>query len=55
MASTKMACAVPAMDLENQVLKILGATTAYRIEGEELILLIGGDQVLARFEAVYLR
>ena len=54
MASTKMACAAPAMDLESQVLKMLGATTGYRIEGEELILM-GGDQVLARFAAVYLR
>ena len=36
------------------VLKMLDATTAYRIEGEQLTLL-GGDQVLARFEAVYLR
>lgn len=52
---TQMACAAPAMDLERQVLKMLGATTAYRIEGEELTLLIGGDQVLARFESVYLR
>ncbi len=42
------------MELESQVLKMLGATTAYRIEGEQLALL-GGDQILARFEAVYLR
>jgi uncharacterized lipoprotein YbaY/uncharacterized lipoprotein NlpE involved in copper resistance/heat shock protein HslJ len=54
MASTKMACMVPFMELESQVLKMLGATTAYRIEGEQLTL-FGGDQVLARFEAVYLR
>jgi uncharacterized lipoprotein YbaY/heat shock protein HslJ/uncharacterized lipoprotein NlpE involved in copper resistance len=54
MASTKMACVPPFMELESQVLKMLGATTAYRIEGEQLTLL-GGDQVLARFEAVYLR
>ena len=54
MASTKMACAAPFMELESQVLKKLGDTTAYRIEGEQLTLL-GGDQVLARFEAVYLR
>jgi len=53
MASTKMACVPPFMELENRVLKMLGATTAYRIEGEKLTLL-GGDQVLARFEAVYL-
>ena len=54
MASTKMACVPPFMELESQVLKMLGDTTAYRIEGEQLTLL-GGDQVLARFEAVYLR
>jgi uncharacterized lipoprotein YbaY/heat shock protein HslJ len=54
MASTKMACVPPFMELESQVLKMLGATTAYRIEGQQLTLL-GGDQILARFEAVYLR
>lgn len=54
MASTKMACVPPFMEIESQVLKMLGATTGYRIEGEQLTLL-GGDQVLARFEAVYLR
>lgn len=54
MASTKMACVAPLMELESHVLKMLGATTGYRIEGEQLTLL-GGDQVLARFEAVYLR
>jgi uncharacterized lipoprotein YbaY/heat shock protein HslJ/uncharacterized lipoprotein NlpE involved in copper resistance len=54
MASTKMACVPPFMELESQVLKMLGATTAYRIEGEQLTLL-GGAEVLARFEAVYLR
>lgn len=54
MASTKMACVPPLMELESQVLKMLGATTAYRIEGEQLTLL-GGDQILARFEVVYLR
>jgi putative lipoprotein len=54
MAGTQMACASPFMELESQVLKMLGATTGYRIEGEQLTLL-AGDQVLARFEAVYLR
>jgi heat shock protein HslJ len=42
------------MELESQVLKMLGATTSYRIAGEQLTLL-GGNQVLARFEAVYLK
>jgi heat shock protein HslJ/uncharacterized lipoprotein NlpE involved in copper resistance len=54
MASTKMACVPPFMELESQVLKMLGATTAYHIEGAQLTL-FGGDQILARFEAVYLR
>jgi uncharacterized lipoprotein YbaY/heat shock protein HslJ/uncharacterized lipoprotein NlpE involved in copper resistance len=54
MASTKMACVPPFMELESQVLKMLDATRAYSIEGEQLTLL-GGDQVLARFKAVYLR
>jgi len=51
MAGTRMACVEPLMDLESQVLKMLGATTGYRIEGEQLTLL-GGDQALARFEPV---
>jgi heat shock protein HslJ len=54
MAGTKMACELLLMEFESQVLKMLGATTAYRIDGEQLTL-FGGDQVLARFEAVYLR
>jgi heat shock protein HslJ len=54
MAGTLMACESPFMELESQVLKMLGATTSHRIEGEQLTLL-GGDRVLARFEAVYLR
>jgi heat shock protein HslJ/uncharacterized lipoprotein NlpE involved in copper resistance len=51
MAGTRMACVEPLMELESQVLKMLGATTGYRIEGEQLTLL-GGEQVLARFEPV---
>ena len=51
---TRMACEQPYMALENQVIKILGATTHYRIEGEVLVLLMEA-KVLARFEAVYLR
>jgi putative lipoprotein len=53
MAGTMMACESPFMELEGRVLNMLGATTGYRIEGRQLILL-GGGQVLARFEAVYL-
>lgn len=54
LASTMMACATPLMALEAKFLKSLGASSAYRIDGERMSLL-AGDQVLARFEAVYLR
>ena len=54
MAGTRMACAAPLMELERRFLLALGAATAFRIEGEQMILL-GGSQVLARFEAVSLR
>jgi uncharacterized lipoprotein YbaY len=54
MAGTMMACEPPLMELEDRFLKMLGATTGYRIEEQQLILL-GGDQPLARFEAVYLK
>lgn len=54
MAGTLMACVSPFMELESQVLKMLGATTGYGIESEHLTLL-GGGNVLARFEAVYLK
>lgn len=52
MAGTMMACEPPLMDLEVRFLKMLGDTTNFRIEGQQLILL-GGDQLLARFAAVY--
>ena len=54
MAGTQMACVPPVMKLESQVLKMLNATTGYHVEGEHLTLL-ADTQVLARFEAVYLR
>ena len=54
MAGTMMACVSPYMELESQVLKMLGTTTAYRIEGEQLFLL-NENRVIARFEALYLR
>jgi uncharacterized lipoprotein NlpE involved in copper resistance/uncharacterized lipoprotein YbaY len=54
MAGTMMACVSPYMELEHKVLKMLNATTAYRIEGEQLLLL-EGDKVIARFQALYLR
>jgi heat shock protein HslJ len=54
MAGTMMACVPPFMALEGQVVKMLGMTTAYRIEDGQLMLL-SGSQVLASFEAVYLR
>jgi uncharacterized lipoprotein YbaY/heat shock protein HslJ/uncharacterized lipoprotein NlpE involved in copper resistance len=53
MASTRMACAAPFMELENKVLSMLAGVSAYRIEGEQLVLL-KGEQVLARFDSVYL-
>lgn len=53
MASTRMACSLPSMELENKVLSMLDAVSAYRINGDQLLLL-KGDQLVARFEAVYL-
>jgi uncharacterized lipoprotein YbaY/heat shock protein HslJ len=54
MISTLMACEPPFMEIESHVLKTLSATSNYRIDGEQLTLL-GGERVLARFEAVYLK
>jgi heat shock protein HslJ/uncharacterized lipoprotein NlpE involved in copper resistance len=54
MAGTRMACQPPMAALETQVLEVLASTTGQRIEGQQLSLL-NGTQVLARFEAVYLR
>ena len=54
MAGTMMACMPPLMTLEQRVLKVIGATTGYRIDGEQLTLL-AGDEVLARFASVYLK
>ena len=53
LAGTRMACQPPIDALERKLLQMLGATTGHRIEGEQLRLL-QGEQVLARFEAVYL-
>ncbi len=53
LATTRMACAPPLMALETRLLKALEATTAYRIEGEQLTLL-DDARALARFDAVYL-
>jgi uncharacterized lipoprotein YbaY/heat shock protein HslJ len=54
MAGTMMACGSPYMELEHKVLKMLGATTAYRIKGEQLFL-FNENKVIARFEAFYLK
>ena len=54
LASTRKMCAPAANTVEREVLAALKATTAYRIQGEQLMLL-GSGRVLARFEAVYLR
>ena len=51
LAGTRMACIPPLMELEVQVLKMLGTTSGYRIEGQRLMLL-SGEQVHARFDAV---
>lgn len=53
LAGTRMACPPPLDALERKVHQLLGATTGQRIEGQQLSLL-QGEQVLARFEAVYL-
>ena len=47
------ACPPPLDALERKVHQLLAATTGQRIEGQQLSLL-QGEQVLARFEAVYL-
>jgi len=49
LAATRMACDPAAMDLEGRVFRMLGAVTAYRIEGDRLVLL-SADRALARFE-----
>ncbi|AQR68917.1 hypothetical protein BZG29_11630 [Janthinobacterium sp. LM6] len=53
LASTRMACPPPLMQLESAVLANLNSVTGYRFEGEYLILLKDGAPV-ARFESVYL-
>ena len=54
LASTRKMCAPAANTVEREVLAALKATTTYRIQGEQLLLL-GSGRVLARFEATYLR
>ncbi|MDM0104281.1 META domain-containing protein [Variovorax sp. J22R24] len=54
-AGTMMACEPPLMELERKVHVALGATSAYRIEGERLIILGADGKTLAGFDAVYLR
>ncbi|MDC8785262.1 YbaY family lipoprotein [Roseateles koreensis] len=54
LAGTRMACTPAAMAIENKVLALLGATTRFRVQGQQLTLL-AGDQVLGRFVAVFLR
>ena len=53
-AGTMMACEPALMDPERKVVSALEATTAYRIEGQRLILL-NGEKELASFEATALR
>ena len=54
LASSMRLCEPALNTLERQVLDALIATTGQRIDGQRLSLL-GGAQVLARFEAVYLK
>ena len=54
MAGTRMACQPSIAALETKVRQMLATTTGQRIEGQQLSLL-NGTQVLARFEAVYLK
>jgi heat shock protein HslJ len=54
-AGTMMACEPELMELERKVHQALGLTTAYRIEGERLILVGADGRTLAAFDAVYLR
>ncbi|MEJ6004334.1 YbaY family lipoprotein [Paucibacter sp. AS339] len=54
MAGTMVACPAPVQDLLAKLDQALRASQSYRIESEHL-LLIAGNQSLARFEAVYLR
>ena len=49
-----MAYPAPGRALEAAVLQALGRSTGYRIDGQVLSLL-DGERVLARFAAVYLR
>jgi heat shock protein HslJ len=48
LASTRMACPPPAMQQEDTVLRVLGATPAFRITGTTLEL--SGDGIVLRFE-----
>lgn len=50
LAGTRMACAAPAMELEGRVLKMFGAVTTHRIDGQRLLLLAADGRVAARFE-----
>lgn len=54
LVSTRKLCAPAANALEREVLAALKATSHFRVQGEQLLLL-GNGRVLARFEAVYLR
>ncbi|NHQ91233.1 META domain-containing protein [Janthinobacterium lividum] len=53
LASTRMACPPPLMQLESAVLANLNSVTGYRFDGQFLVLLKDGAPV-ARFESVYL-
>jgi putative lipoprotein len=48
-------CSAELRERQQRLLDALAATHGHRIEGDRLALLDRGGQVLARFEAVYLR
>jgi len=50
LAGTMMACEATDMELEQQLLKILGTVNGYRFDGQQLLLLKDGVAV-ARYEA----
>jgi putative lipoprotein len=51
---TMMACSPPLMKQEQAFSAALGSVTSYRINGQQLELLLG-DTVKARFQAKYLK
>ena len=53
LATTRMACAEPVMQVESAYLEALGSTSAWAVEGGQLVLL-GADGELLRYEVASL-